>query len=116
MGQAACPEQGLGTSRRQSEISAYLVSFSSRISDCGLHVVGSRGSEGHSLHSDRASQAPPADPSERGDFDDGANALWSLYGKEAQAHDETLFQSLSADMDGVPTFVRISSRCRLELN
>ncbi|KAI9439398.1 hypothetical protein BJY52DRAFT_532751 [Lactarius psammicola] len=41
---------------------------------------------------------------ERGDFDDGANALWSLYGKEAQAHDEALFQSLSADMDGVPTF------------
>ncbi|KAH9051693.1 hypothetical protein EDB87DRAFT_1541983, partial [Lactarius vividus] len=29
---------------------------------------------------------------------------WSLYGKEAQSHDEVLFQSLSADMDGVPTF------------
>ncbi|KAH9029933.1 hypothetical protein EDB85DRAFT_1866872, partial [Lactarius pseudohatsudake] len=29
---------------------------------------------------------------------------WSLYGKEAQTHDEALFQSLSADMDGVPRF------------
>ncbi|KAH9170098.1 hypothetical protein EDB89DRAFT_1853813, partial [Lactarius sanguifluus] len=45
--------------------------------------------------------------SDRKDFDDGANALWSLYGKEAQSHDEVLFQSLSADMDGVPTFVRL---------
>ena len=44
---------------------------------------------------------------EPSDFDDGANALWSLYGKEAQTHDEALFQSLSADMDGVPTFVRL---------
>lgn len=91
------------------------MSYSSRISDGGLNVVGSRGSEGHSSHSDHRSQGAP---NERGDFDDGANALWSLYGKEAQAHDETLFQSLSADMDGVPTFVRISSRVqlRLELN
>ncbi|KAI9431699.1 hypothetical protein H4582DRAFT_1221657 [Lactarius indigo] len=42
--------------------------------------------------------------SERKDFDDGANALWSLYSKEAQAHDEALFQGLLADMSGVPTF------------
>ncbi|KAI9431469.1 hypothetical protein H4582DRAFT_2102981 [Lactarius indigo] len=42
--------------------------------------------------------------SERKDFNDGANALWSLYGKEAQAHDEALFQGILAEMDGVPTF------------
>ncbi|KAH9059225.1 hypothetical protein EDB87DRAFT_1791552, partial [Lactarius vividus] len=42
--------------------------------------------------------------SERKDFDDGANALWSLYDKEAQAHDEALFQGLLADMSGIPTF------------
>ncbi|KAN0135847.1 hypothetical protein V8E53_006299 [Lactarius tabidus] len=41
---------------------------------------------------------------ERRDFDDGVNALWSLYDKEAQTHDEAQFQSLSADMEGVPTF------------
>ncbi|KAI9431896.1 hypothetical protein H4582DRAFT_1212524 [Lactarius indigo] len=42
--------------------------------------------------------------SERNDFDDGANALWSLYSKEAQAHDEALLQGLLADMSGIPTF------------
>ncbi|KAH9061766.1 hypothetical protein EDB83DRAFT_2201334, partial [Lactarius deliciosus] len=29
---------------------------------------------------------------------------WSLYGKEAQAHDEALFKGILAEMDGVPTF------------
>ena len=43
--------------------------------------------------------------SERKDFDDGANALWTLYGEEAQSHDEARFQSLADDMNGVPTFV-----------
>ncbi|KAN0135820.1 hypothetical protein V8E53_006272 [Lactarius tabidus] len=38
--------------------------------------------------------------SERRDFDDGANAFWSLYGKEAQSHDEARFLSLAADMEG----------------
>ncbi|KAH9016786.1 hypothetical protein EDB85DRAFT_1836553, partial [Lactarius pseudohatsudake] len=32
---------------------------------------------------------------------------WSLYGKEAQAHDEALFQGLSADMSGIPTFAAL---------
>ena len=44
---------------------------------------------------------------ERQDFDDGANALWSLYGKEAKTHDEAEIQILAADMDGIPTFVCI---------
>ncbi|KAI9431474.1 hypothetical protein H4582DRAFT_1238946 [Lactarius indigo] len=44
--------------------------------------------------------------SERKDFDDGANALWSLYNKEGQTHDEALFQGLLADMSGIPTFMR----------
>ena len=43
---------------------------------------------------------------EHRDFDDGANALWSLYGKEAQAHDEACVQSLAKDMDGSLLFVR----------
>ncbi|KAH8989939.1 hypothetical protein EDB86DRAFT_2831424 [Lactarius hatsudake] len=42
--------------------------------------------------------------SKRRDFDEGANALWSLYSKEAQTHDETLLERMSADMNGVPTF------------
>jgi hypothetical protein len=94
------------------------VSYSSRISDGGLNVVGSRGSEGHSSHSDHPCHSPQEVPNERGDFDDGANALWSLYGKEAQAHDEMLFQSLLDDMNRVPTFVRILARVQpgLEFN
>ena len=41
-----------------------------------------------------------------GDFDGSANALWSLYGKEAKSHDESRIQKLKKDMDGVVTFVR----------
>jgi hypothetical protein len=45
---------------------------------------------------------------ERRDFDDGANALWSLYGKQAKTYDEAHIQRLVADMDGIPTFVCIA--------
>jgi len=40
-----------------------------------------------------------------GDFDGSANALWSLYGKEAKSHDESRIQTLKEDMDGVLIFV-----------
>jgi hypothetical protein len=42
-----------------------------------------------------------------GDFDDSANALWSLQMKEAKSHDEARIQSLKGDMDGVLIFVRV---------
>ena len=41
-----------------------------------------------------------------GDFEGGANALWTLYGKEAKSHDEARMQTLKGDMDGVLIFVR----------
>jgi hypothetical protein len=41
-----------------------------------------------------------------GDFDDSANALWTLYGKEAKSYDEARIHSLKKDMDGVLIFVR----------
>jgi hypothetical protein len=41
-----------------------------------------------------------------GDFDDSANALWSLHEKEAKSHDEARIQSLKDGMDGVLIFVR----------
>jgi Family of unknown function (DUF6535) len=41
-----------------------------------------------------------------GDFDGSANALWSLYGKEAKSHDNARIQTLKEDMDGVLIFVR----------
>lgn len=44
-----------------------------------------------------------------GDFDDSANALWTLYGKEAKSHDGARIQTLKDDMDGVLIFVRLYS-------
>ena len=41
-----------------------------------------------------------------GDFDGSANALWTLYGKEAKSYDEAGIQTLKDDMDGVLIFVR----------
>ena len=46
-----------------------------------------------------------------GDFDDSANALWTLYGKEAKSHDEACIETLKDDMDGVLIFVRLHSVC-----
>ena len=42
-----------------------------------------------------------------GDFDDNANALWSLHLDEAKSHDEARIHSLKDDMDGVLIFVRV---------
>jgi hypothetical protein len=50
------------------------------------------------------------------DFDDSANALWSLYGKEAKGCDEATIQSIKDDMDGVLIFVCIYFPLFWELN
>ena len=42
-----------------------------------------------------------------GDFDDNANAMWSLHLGEAKSHDEARFHSLKDDMDSVLIFVRV---------
>jgi hypothetical protein len=42
-----------------------------------------------------------------GDFDSSANGFWTLYGKEAESHDEAQIQTLKEDMDGVLIFVRL---------
>jgi hypothetical protein len=50
----------------------------------------------------------PQDPKEDrmiGDFEGSANALWTIYGKEAKSHDEAHIQTLKDDMDGVLIFV-----------
>jgi hypothetical protein len=41
-----------------------------------------------------------------GDFDNSANALWTLYRNEAKSHDEACIRTLKDDMDGVLIFVR----------
>ena len=40
-----------------------------------------------------------------GDFDDNANAMWSLHLGEAKSHDEARIHSLKDDMDSVLIFV-----------
>ena len=47
------------------------------------------------------------------DAHDSANALWTLYGKEAKSHDEAGIQNLTDDMDGVLIFVRLCPTARL---
>lgn len=47
------------------------------------------------------------DQKARREFDDGADALWSLYGREAKTYDEAQFESVAKDMDGVLVFVRV---------
>jgi hypothetical protein len=42
---------------------------------------------------------PNSRPEQRQDFDDGANDLWSLYGKEAKSHDEARIKTLKGDME-----------------
>ncbi|KAI9435180.1 hypothetical protein H4582DRAFT_1817973, partial [Lactarius indigo] len=44
-----------------------------------------------------------------GDFNDNANALWSLHMEEAMSHDEARIQSLKDDMDGVLIFAGLFS-------
>jgi len=48
------------------------------------------------------------DPDNR-DFDDSANALWSLYGKEAENYDKATIKDIKSDMDGLLIFVRSCS-------
>ena len=42
-----------------------------------------------------------------GDFNDNANAMWSLHLNEARSHDEARIHSLKDDMDSVLIFVRV---------
>ena len=51
-----------------------------------------------------------------GDFDDSANALWSLHEREAKSHDEARIQSLKYDMDGVLIFVRFNPSLILDID
>ena len=47
----------------------------------------------------------PSQESKELDFDDRANALWTLYGKEAKHFDEATINTLKVDMDGLLIFV-----------
>lgn len=57
---------------------------------------------GGGVHTGGRSQRPE-------DFDDSANALWSLYEKEAKSHDEATVGTIKDDMDGVLIFAGLFS-------
>jgi hypothetical protein len=62
---------------------------------------------------DRNDSSPPPKepPKQRQDFDEDANDLWSLYGKEAKSHDEEWIKVLKEDMDAILIFVCASFFC-----
>lgn len=51
----------------------------------------------------------PEEPEPRmiGDFDDGADDLWTLYGKVAKGYDEAQIQAMKEQMNDVFLFVRL---------
>jgi hypothetical protein len=51
------------------------------------------------------SRFPEKSHKHRQDFDDDADDLWSLYGKQAKSYDEAWAKALKEDMDGVLIFV-----------
>ena len=72
-----------------------------------LNILDSVFGFGTTRNSSSEGLSHPGTHKERRDFDDGANALWSLYGKEAKSHDKARFESLAEDMDGVLIFVSV---------
>ncbi|KAH9172752.1 hypothetical protein EDB89DRAFT_2069420 [Lactarius sanguifluus] len=92
----ADPEQGESVSLGGEAWSLEDLSYH----DPGGGTTGNSSSEG---------PFPAGSHKERRDFDDGANALWSLYGKEAKTHDEAQIVSLADDMDGVLLFAGLFS-------
>ncbi|KAH8984549.1 hypothetical protein EDB86DRAFT_141864 [Lactarius hatsudake] len=66
--------------------------------------LGDDSTPGDSKQPDPKQPMPSEMPRMIGDFDDNANALCSLYVKEARSHDEALVQSIKGDMDGVLIF------------
>ena len=72
-----------------------------------LNILDSEFGTTENSSSESLPRASAGTHKERRDFDDGANALWSLYGKEAKTHDEARFSSLAKDMDGILLFVSV---------
>jgi hypothetical protein len=46
-----------------------------------------------------------SEPPMIGDFEGSANALWTLFGEQAERHDKATIQTLKEDMDGLLIFV-----------
>ncbi|KAN0133855.1 hypothetical protein V8E53_008350 [Lactarius tabidus] len=89
--------------------------LSARSQTQGLEDGPSSTGNNDQLANSRSSETPqtqsilPEMPRFIGDFDDSANALWSLHLKEAKSHDEARIQSLRDDMDSVLIFAGLFS-------
>jgi hypothetical protein len=85
---------GFFTLPRRSSYRFYLtIGKGTNVNDPAVDDQGSNGN-----NSAKKKQIP--------DFNDGANALWSLYEDEAKSHDAARIETLKKDMDGVLLFVR----------
>jgi hypothetical protein len=60
-----------------------------------LEAPSIHGSGGSAMNTTSEDPSLPEAHGEPKDFNDGANALWSLYGNVAQTHDESYVQSLA---------------------
>ncbi|KAH9002339.1 hypothetical protein EDB86DRAFT_293583 [Lactarius hatsudake] len=92
-------EDQAGSSTRQAQTQKDGLSNSG-----GHHQSGDRRTP-----SDTTQPIPPGMPPMIGDFDDNANAFWSLHMNEAKSHDEARIQSLKDDMDSVLIFAGLFS-------
>jgi len=89
---------------KNDEGGTYSVSVGDSINDSTDQGGGMNDQSGNGApsHSPKDSREKPKD------FDNSANVLWNLYGKEAKDHDEARMQTLRDDMDGLLIFVCIS--------
>ena len=58
-----------------------------------------------------SSRSPKESHEQHEDFDNSANDLWSLYGKQAKIHDEASIMAMKEDMGGVLIFVCTCFSC-----
>jgi hypothetical protein len=68
-------------------------------------MIRQHGVEGMVHRNEQGNESSRTPEESHKDFDDSANDLWSLYGKEAKSHDEARINTLKDDMDGVLIFV-----------
>ena len=103
--EVAWPQIPAQTQHEQnSGTGTYLVSVWGSVNRPVVEGVGVNNQSGNDVPNPRRSLG---DSSEQRDFDDSANALWSLYRDEAKNYDEAELKTFKDDMDGLLIFVRI---------
>jgi hypothetical protein len=77
-----------------------------------IRQYGVEGMDNRNEQRNESTRFPEESYRQHQDFDDSANDLWSLYGKEAKSHDEARIDTLKDDMDGVLIFVCAEFPCQ----